>query len=50
MVGSNASVTPLTADEQGAMGMGADMSALAKAKPVAPTFYADMIPTTPGRS
>jgi uncharacterized protein (DUF305 family) len=42
--GSNASVTPMTADEQGAMGMGADMSALAKAKPVAPTFYVDMIP------
>ena len=42
--GANASATPLTADEQGAMGMGADMSALAKATPVAPTFYADMIP------
>jgi uncharacterized protein (DUF305 family) len=42
--GSNTSVTPMTADEQCAMGMGADMSALAKAKPVAPTFYADMIP------
>jgi uncharacterized protein (DUF305 family) len=42
--GATGSATLVTPADAGMMGMGADMSALQRARPFAPTFYVDMIP------